>query len=532
MLSRALLLALVAAVGCGPGASPQQVPSHDAGATACAVTFVEGPSLSFAPSERRALHAAVSPAAPGETVRVGIVGGALDSSLDVTNVAVDAEGHATFQLTAPSSAATFRVRATASCGGEAFVDVTVDPRGTGAIEAVSVYRGSRGPSSITVDLIRGESCDEGGVSTVDRTATLPVPGGSVRFAALPDGASYALRATAIGRDRLPLADACAGPFRVREDETRTVNLYFTDRPSVLATRYAASLAFDLGDLAVRSTARWLDAPRAEITAAGGEALVFLPELVDAVGASVPSELEASARAAITNALRGELGEQLDASLARRSARIDTSLQRLAEQTAAGVARVRMTAVAQSPTAEGLDWSVRDVALRLDPGTPDVDADDVTVLLDEVATARLGRSGGDNVVASFAALPLPYARVARRTLGAVIQRFGAASTGEFIALAACPVVASAVAPASALCDDVCRLAACRRSADRIGRVFDDAVARTDATRASVDLRFAAVGRVTPGTLRVERIDSLAAGSFREEPTSVVVANASLTAAAAQ
>lgn len=464
-------------------------------------------------------------------MRVGIVGGGLDASLDRTSAPLDAEGGATFQLTAPSSAASFQVRATASCGAEAFLDVSVDPRGTGAIEAMTVYRGARGPASITVDLLRGDGCDEGGVSVVDRTATLPIPGGSVRFGALPHDASYTLRATAIGRDRLPLADACAGPIRVREDETLGVNLFFTDRPTSLDPRYAAGVAFDLGPLALRSSTRWIESTRAEIDAAGGEGLVFLPELADAVAASAPPELATAARAAFAEAMRGGLGPQLDAALTRRGARIDLTLQRLAEQAAAGLARVRLNARVQRPAAEGAEWSVSDIEATLDPGTPDVDADDVTVRLDEGASARLGRSGADNVVGSFAALPLPYARLARRTLGAVIQRFGAGSTGEYLALATCPVVAAAIAPAAGACDEACRLAACRRGAERIARTFDDAVARVDGARATVDLRFAAVGRAAPGTLRVERIEALSAGAYREEPEAMVVANVTLTALAA-
>jgi hypothetical protein len=86
----------------------------------------------------------------------------------------------------------------------------------------------------------------------------------------------------------------------------------------------------------------------------------------------------------------------------------------------------------------------------------------------------------------------------------------------------------VTPVSALCDERCVLAACRQSADRVGRTFDDAVARTDGARATVDLRFAAAGRVAPGTLRISRVEALTAGGFREEPGLTVVASATLTA----
>lgn len=526
MLRTARLLLILCLAGCAgdPGLPPAPV---DAGAAACEVRFADAPGLVLGPSDARQVVARVIPPRGG-VVRFAIVGAALDASLDRTSVDAGPDGAAGVALTAPSSAATFQLRASADCGGEALLDVSVDARGTGALDVDAVYRGNRGPTGLTVDLLRADSCDVSATSAVERSATLAAPGGVVQFGGLLDGAAYTLRATATGAGRAVLADACAGPFRVEAGVRRALSLQFTDRASVLGPAYDLELAFDLGDAAARSVEMWLAPPRAEIIAAGGQARLFLPELADAVAASVPAELRASARATLTNALQGSLGAQLDEALLRRSARVDQALVRLAEQTAAGLARARLVTTLAAP-AEGIDWRADRITVVLDPGTPEVDADDATVSLDEVATARLARSGGETVVGSFNAFPLPYARLARRTLSAVVARFGAATTGEFVSLTSCPVLASTVSAVTALCDERCVLAACRQTADRVSRTFDDAVARSSAERATVDLRFAATGRVAPGTLRVARIDTLVAGSYREEPATLVVATAALTAA---
>ncbi len=523
MLRRASLLLPILVTAC---AAPPTAAVPDAAAPACEVRFVEAAGLVLGPSDTRELVAQITP--PQATpVRIGLLGGALDATLDRSAASAAADGAVRFQLTAPTSAASFQVRVAADCGGEALLGVTVDARGTGVLDANAVYRGNRGPSGITVDLLRADDCAALVTSTVERTANLPAPGGTAQFSGLLEGVAYTLRATATGVGRAVLADACAGPFRIRAGERRGVDLRFTDRAASLATAYDFSLAFDLGDAAARSAAQWMETSRAAIVAAGGESRLFLPELADAVAQSVPRELSVAARAAVTTALQGELGAEIEAALTQRGARIDVSLQRLAEQTASGVARVRLRGSLSAPSAAGSDWRAERIEALLDPGTPEVAVDDVVVPLDETAAARLSRSGAETVVGSFSALPLPYARLARRTLSAVVSRFGAASTGEFVALAACPVIASMVTPVSALCDERCVLAACRQSADRVGRTFDDAVARADGARATVDQRFAAAGRVAPGTLRIVRVEALTAGGFREEPGLTVVASATLT-----
>jgi hypothetical protein len=504
MLRRASLLLPILVSAC---AAPPAAAVPDAAPAACEVRFVEAAGLVLGPSDTRDLVAQVTPA-QSAPVRIGLLGGALDATLDRSAVTSAADGLVRFQLTAPTSAASFQVRVAAECGGEALLGVTVDARGTGVLDANALYRGNRGPSGITVDLLRADDCAALVTSTVERTATLPAPGGAAQFSGLLEGVAYTLRATATGIGRAVLADACAGPFRVQAGERRGVDLRFTDRAA--------------------SAAQWMDTSRASIVAAGGESRLFLPELADAVAQSVPRELSTAARAAVTTALQGELGVEIESALAQRGARVDVSLQRLAEQTASGVARVRLRGTLTAPSAEGGDWRAERIEAVLDPGTPEVAVDDAVVPLDETAAARLSRSGAETVVGSLSALPLPYARLARRTLSAVVSRFGAASTGEFVALAACPVIASMVTPVSALCDERCVLAACRQSADRVGRTFDDAVSRTDGARATVDQRFAAAGRVAPGTLRVSRVEALTAGSFREEPGLTVVASATLTA----
>ncbi len=101
-----------------------------------------------------------------------------------------------------------------------------------SVERRSPLPRQQGTRAITVDLVRADTCDTASTATVERTAQLPSPGGTAQFSGLLEGVAYTLRATATGVGRAVLADACAGPFRIRAGERRPVDLRFTDRAAV------------------------------------------------------------------------------------------------------------------------------------------------------------------------------------------------------------------------------------------------------------------------------------------------------------
>ena len=105
----------------------------DRAAPTCTVRFEGEPTVRLRTSEQHRLRVAVTPPTAGMSVRVGVVGVGLDSSLADTLLTTGPDGAAETELTASTDSATFRVRATAGCGAEASVVVAVGDRGFGAL---------------------------------------------------------------------------------------------------------------------------------------------------------------------------------------------------------------------------------------------------------------------------------------------------------------------------------------------------------------------------------------------------------------
>ncbi len=518
---RAAPCSLVAtmAIACSEVAGPTlDAGLADAPIVACALRFVPSETLVTQTRARVDLTVRATSAPPNTSVRFALLGDAADGSLADTERPLQSDGSATMELLAPSSAATFQVRATARCGAETVREVRVGSRGNGTLTVTAIYRGARMPDGLSVAVARATDCDLALGAQEIATTRIPVPGGTLRFSELPAEVDLIVRGRAEGRDGGVLATGCGGPFRVLRERATPVDLLFLDANLVLGDRYDLELFYDLSAVASASILRWNEITAVEISRRGGEIAILGAALSDAVFAAAPTASQAAARADFDRGWRDSISAQVSQNLARRDAPVTTSLRRVAEGVAAAVASIRYVGTLRR---SGERWSCADLSALIDPGTPDVLRDDAQVMLAEPREVRVTTSTSDGVTAVFEGLPLPYSRLARRGLDALTARLGVSSAAEFASLAACPVVVSAVRGSAGPCDDRCASEACRRAIVPLGTMLETAIASIDERRATVSLRFTGPGRPRAGGLEVVRASGIAFGTFVEDPGASVV-----------
>ena len=526
------LLTATLALAAGCGASPStMLPATDAGssvdrpAPSCALAFEPRASLALPPNARVTLQARLSPATDGEVVRFGLIGDAADAALLSTEATVDVAGVASTVLVASTDRASFRVRATAPCGVEVYVDVTVSERQRGEIVAEAVYRGARRPLELEVLLVPGAECLPDPAPSASSRATVPLPGATVRFGDLPDNAQFVLQGRARG-DGVTLAQACAGPVRAGAS-SQPVPLVFVDAALGFGPSYNLRLQADLSALAAASSERWIAAVRGEVEAAGGDGAVFAPDLVEAVTAAAPTDERDSVRREFTARFSSELAPLLATALSRREASPAAVFSRIASATASALASpVVITALSQDPSATTVYRAAAPIA-SIDPGTPDVASDDATTTFGPSGAVALALGPGDTVTAIAEPLPLPFTQLAASALGAVIRRLGATTSAALVDAAVCPVLSAALRDATMACDDACVAEACRATVRRLADRFDSAVTTDGASRAEVTLRFSGLGRPAVGGLEVDRVEGVAAGRYLDDASATVLASAALS-----
>jgi hypothetical protein len=174
----ALLAAVLSCFGCASASSETATSGTmmpGAGGAAGTVPTASGAvqSVAFDPSnltvavlEQTTVTALVAPAR-GQTVAFALVGNSLDSSLDLAQVACDADGLASVTLTASSLPTTFSIRASLDRRTVANAQVTVVDAKTGSIEVAGKYRGTRQIAQYLVGLYPDKDCSS---SSLDETA--------------------------------------------------------------------------------------------------------------------------------------------------------------------------------------------------------------------------------------------------------------------------------------------------------------------------------------------------------------------------
>ncbi len=512
----------VLGAACSQGASVAPV---DAGGTEvavprCALAFNGDATVLLRTSEQRVLQIAVDPARSGIALRAALVGPALDASLAATDLVTGNDGTAAVNLTAPTGSTTFRVRVTASCGGEAYANVAVGDRGFGGIAAEARYEGARSPTSLGLGVVPGAACPTMLTGTSTRVS---LPGGIVRFGALPADLAFTVWGAAYGDDGAVLAQGCAPPQVIRSAGEAMAAVTFVDAPLRASGSYVLALHTDLAGTAPTAVVRWV-APVLRDVAATGSSASYLAAVIsaalatgDAGAASDAGNVDAGAlgEQGFDAAVRAGLGARLDDALLRRGADLPSAFGALAATTLAALRAPRWSLDLGTAPAGMTGWAVTGSRAVLDPGTPDVNRDDALVDLGAMGHASMELHGADVLTVRVEGVALPWTRLARAALGAVTARAGAASTGEYVAAQVCPVAAAVLAEA-APCGDACVRAACRRAVDVLAQEFDGAVASELMARSSADFVLSASAAADGHTLSVGRAEGAGAGQWFGEP----------------
>ena len=123
------------------------------------IAFEGGSDIDVAPGEHREITVVASPAA-GYDLYFALIGAPPDASLDASYVTTGKDGRATIKLSAPSTLATFTLRAWIPDGPTAELTITVSKTGVGAVEVVPDYNGQRAITEWTASVVVGAACSD------------------------------------------------------------------------------------------------------------------------------------------------------------------------------------------------------------------------------------------------------------------------------------------------------------------------------------------------------------------------------------
>ncbi|MEZ4308813.1 MAG: hypothetical protein R3F14_12305 [Polyangiaceae bacterium] len=162
----ALLGCLVAlAGGCSAAGIEKSEPTNlDDGSGGSTSTLIdatidfEGPAeIEVAPGETRELTVVTSPPASYE-MYFALLDAPSDASLDASHVFTAGDGVSTLKLRAPSTPATFAVRAWIKDGPSTELTVSVNKQGVGTLQVIPVYDGQREVTEWVASVISGTTC--------------------------------------------------------------------------------------------------------------------------------------------------------------------------------------------------------------------------------------------------------------------------------------------------------------------------------------------------------------------------------------
>lgn len=173
----------LACAGCGDDAAEAGSPGTGgaAGATSgpTALSFEPSETLTLVPGEVRSAVVVATP--PGHyTVRFALLGDSKDAALDKSETVTDAAGRAEVAVTAPSSATTFSLRASADEAVTTSIGVSVSASGFGSLQVNPAYGGKRSVSHWVASVRTGVTCAElSGSLLIDGDLTGKAPFGKV-----------------------------------------------------------------------------------------------------------------------------------------------------------------------------------------------------------------------------------------------------------------------------------------------------------------------------------------------------------------
>lgn len=260
----------------GAGGAGEDVPFVDA-----TVSF-EGPaSIDVSPGEVRALSVTTSPPSEYE-MYFTLLDAPGDASLDASHLFAGADGRAMVKLQAPSSPASFKVRASIKNGPSADLVVTVSKQGVGALQVVPVYDGQRPVETWVASVVAGTTCS-------DLAAKLPGETSGALVAAAPAPESPVIQSVPVGPKLAVAVRAghyawgCGDTSGIAAGTTTKVKVHVVDVPPALdRTKLDLALAYapdaPYGAIVTDARAAFLDAflpPGAPVPAALLDAMARL-----------------------------------------------------------------------------------------------------------------------------------------------------------------------------------------------------------------------------------------------------------------
>lgn len=139
-----------------PDPGPPDVP--DASASASLAFAAEG-TITLGPGDAREVGVVVDPP-DVHVVRFALLGESLDASLDADKKVTSDDGRTSVVLTAPSTATTFRLRASAGENASAEIAVSVSGEGFASVRVIPSYKGIRSTPTWTASAVAHAACSE------------------------------------------------------------------------------------------------------------------------------------------------------------------------------------------------------------------------------------------------------------------------------------------------------------------------------------------------------------------------------------
>ncbi len=158
-----ILLGSAISLGCSVSEiaenDPQNSTTTDDDEPLEATLVFEGPSaVELSPGEVRPVTVVASPGREFE-LYFALLGAPSDTSLDASHVWTGPDGRATVSIHAPSTPASFTLRASITNGPSAELAVAVNKQGLGVVEVIPDYGGKRPITEWVASVIVGTTCD-------------------------------------------------------------------------------------------------------------------------------------------------------------------------------------------------------------------------------------------------------------------------------------------------------------------------------------------------------------------------------------
>jgi hypothetical protein len=249
-------------------------------------------TLTMIPGELRTVSLQATP--PGQyLIRFALLGDARDASLDASEVQTDADGVASVRLTAPTSATTFTLRASAG-STVAQAGVSVSASGFGTLQVKPLYAGKRSVAFWVASVRTGATCAElSGKPIDDGDLKGSAPLGKIpQVSDVPVGPALAVTV----RGGYSVA-GCLDVAELRAGEITQVGVVVSDLPMKLSD---TDLTLELG-LEATAPKQWaaaLEGMAARSTAAMlGGATNDVAALLTAMGDAAPQDAKPAFAAA-------------------------------------------------------------------------------------------------------------------------------------------------------------------------------------------------------------------------------------------